>query len=405
MKIRSKLPCDATMAVHARVEIRQAGGIMTADQALPFQIAGAEWLGEQSAKPPQFGDCGPPMPKIDFGPAIAFPGLVNSHDHLEFNCYPPLGTPLYGDFTEWSRDVHADHAELVAMVEAIPRSARLRAGLLKNLLWGVTAVAHHGRQLPTGLAAPIRIIAEFDVVHSPEFEWRGRLEFLKAWRRRPVVAHLAEGTTGESRDRALQFMRWNVFRRPLVGVHGVALKAPDFGRLDGLVWCPASNQFLLGQTADIASASRSTAILFGTDAAISAPGTLWDHFRIARQDRRVSERDLFQSVTAGATKFWRLNDGNGDFVVARRREREPWAAFFAITPADILLVVSQGQVVLVDQEIAASCADRFWPLCAASASVANKRVAIDTARMVSDFRQHAPVFDVAGMMQRFMGDR
>src|SRR3954470_20281375 len=108
----------------------------------PFQIVGAEWLGAALGLPP-------PAPlrsragngvTIDVGPAVALPGLINSHDHLEFNCYPPLGNPPYRSFTEWSIDVHRDHRSLVEAVEAIPRPVRLLFGVLKNLLSGVTTV-------------------------------------------------------------------------------------------------------------------------------------------------------------------------------------------------------------------------------------------------------------------------
>jgi len=68
---------------------------------------------------------------IDVGTAVALPGLINSHDHLEFNCYPPLGTPPYRSFTEWSIDVHRDHRSLVDAVEAIPRPSASSSGSSK----------------------------------------------------------------------------------------------------------------------------------------------------------------------------------------------------------------------------------------------------------------------------------
>ena len=33
--------------------------------------------------------------KISFENAVAFPGLINSHDHLDFNNYPQLGNKIY----------------------------------------------------------------------------------------------------------------------------------------------------------------------------------------------------------------------------------------------------------------------------------------------------------------------
>ncbi len=298
------------------------------------------------------GDGPPPTGLADYtsaGEVIAFPGLVNSHDHLEFNCYPPTGLPPYRDFLGWRDDVQADRAAVEA-VEAIPREARHQIGILKNLLWGVTAVADHG-----GLrdeAGPVRVLAPFKDLHSPElgkpYSWLAGLK--------PVVMHLAEGVTPESRRRALDYLGWNLWGRPVAGVHGVSFEDGDFARLAALIWCPGSNLFLFGRTANAAAAARRTQLLFGTDATISAPGTLWDHLRYARGG--VLEETIFASLTRNADRFWGL-DRKQDFVVARRRSSEKWDAFFALTPADILAVVKDGRPVLLDPVLAQTCPDGF----------------------------------------------
>jgi hypothetical protein len=118
--------------------------------------------------------------------------------------------------------------------------------------------------------------------------------------------------------------------------------------LAALIWCPASNEFLFGRTADAAEAARRTTLLFGTDSTLSAPGTLWDHLRTVRN--RVETPLLFAALTGAADRFWTL-PARRDFVVARRRGSDPWDAFFAITPEDILLVVKDGQPVLVDSSL------------------------------------------------------
>jgi len=330
-------------------------------------------------------------------------GLVNSHEHLEFNCYPTLGTPPYSDFLDWSVQVHRDYSALVAEVEGVPRAARVKVGLLKNLLSGVTSVVHHGTKVPQELSSPIRVISNFDTVHSPELDPRAPWEFLKGWRRRPIVAHLAEATTAESRRRALGLLRWNVFRRRVIGVHGVALTGSDFLELDALVWCPASNLFLLGRTSDIAAANKQTTILFGSDSTISAPGTLWDHVRIARNLGSLSDIELFGSLTLDALRFWNATGGEIDFVVARRRESEPWAAFFAITPVDLMLVVSQGRVVLADEAIVVSRPDLCASLAPLSLGSTRKYVAMDIETLRSDFTDRAPNLDIEAMIKRLAG--
>ena len=280
----------------------------------------------------------------DLGDAIAFPGLVNSHDHLEFNCYAPTGKPPYRDFVDWAQDVQAAR-EVLGAVEAIPLGLRRRLGILKNLLWGVTAVADHGGADQAG-DDPVTVLTPYKDLHSAEFGKR------RSWLAGlgPVVMHLAEGDTPACRRRALSYLRWNLLRRPVAGVHGVALEGDDFERLDALVWCPASNLYLFGRTADAAAAARRTTLLFGTDSTLSAPGTLWDHLRYARGS--IIETEIFKALTSAPDRFWKLPPRQ-DFVVARRRHADKWDAFFALKPKDILLVVKDGKPVLSTRKLGA----------------------------------------------------
>lgn len=331
---------------------------------------------------------GPPPPDLpgltgQLGEVIVFPGLVNSHDHLEFNCYAPTGMPPYADFVGWARDVQAAR-EVLASVEAIPLALRRRFGLLKNLLWGVTAVADHGG----GRAEaddPITVLTPYKDLHSPEFgrrrSWLGGSS--------PVVMHLAEGTTPASRTRALRYLRWNLLRRPVAGVHGVALRGQDFAKLSALIWCPASNHFLFGRTADAMEAARRTTLLFGTDSTLSAPGTLWDHLRMAQDS--MEGPPLLAALTGTAERFWHL-PARRDFVVARRLRRDPWDSFLALTPDDILLVIKDGEPVLADRSLGAP-AHGLHPL-------GSKYVRLPLPAMLREVERY---IDPAALISRFAG--
>lgn len=326
------------------------------------------------------------------GDVIAFPGLVNSHDHLDFNCYPPTGAPPYGDVIAWSRDVQAKRT-LIETIEAIPAPIRTQFGLLKNLLWGVTAVADHGGRPSSG---PITVLTCHACLHSPEAERWGRLKLLAG--SNTVVAHIAEGTTPESRARARRFLRWNLRHRPIAGVHAVSFEAEDFARLEALIWCPASNLFLFGRTADVAAAAQRTRILFGTDSTLSAPGTLWDHLRQVRG--MLPDHDLLASLTVKAGDFWNLPPSHwqNNFVVARRRRADRWDSFFALTPADILLVVSGGEIALADSALAEGLA-----LSGSFSTVADtqKFVRLPVPDMVRQIREAS--LDQAALFDRLTG--
>src|SRR6266700_2059917 len=108
--------------------------------------------------------------------AIAFPGLINSHDHLDFNLFPLLGNRIYNNYTAWGRDIHAKNAAEIAAVLRVPQQLRTRWGLYKNLLNGFTTVVNHGEKLETGKEL-ISVLQDCNNLHSVGFEknWRWKL--------------------------------------------------------------------------------------------------------------------------------------------------------------------------------------------------------------------------------------
>src|SRR5436309_11620189 len=81
--------------------------------------------------------------EIDLRRFLILPGLINAHDHLEFNLYPRLGRGPYPNAGAWARDVYRPEESPVRELLAIPKNTRLLWGGLKNLLSGVTTVCHH----------------------------------------------------------------------------------------------------------------------------------------------------------------------------------------------------------------------------------------------------------------------
>src|SRR6185312_14526801 len=100
--------------------------------------------------------------------------------------------------------------------------------------------------------------------------------------RRPFAIHIGEGTDKASHDEINELIRWNLFKRKIIGVHGVAMDEDQAAAFEALVWCPASNYFLLNDTASIDELKIKTTILFGTDSTLTSSWNLWEHLRIAR---------------------------------------------------------------------------------------------------------------------------
>lgn len=280
---------------------------------------------------------------LDLKGALAFPGLINSHDHLEFNCYEQLGAGRYQDYVEWGKAIHDHYAKQISEVESIPRALRIRIGIVKNLLCGVTAVAHHGSN-PECDSSPVQVIAGTRSVHSPRL---GRLSAMLIPGGSAVVVHVGEGVGPEAEREIDDFLRWNIWRKRLIAVHGIAMRPDQARRFSAVVWCPVSNEFLFGATAPIAPLKDKTVILLGTDSTLTAPWNIWDHIRRARELGALTDNELIAALTANAERVWNL-PARTDIVVARKKGEDPLKAFFDINPEDILLVSRGGAVVLVD---------------------------------------------------------
>ena len=297
-------------------------------------------------------------PSLSFENAMAFPGLINSHDHLDFNCFPQIGNRIYNNYTEWSRDIKKHNQQEIDAVLKIPVRLRTQWGLYKNLLNGVTTVVNHGEHLKIAENL-IGVFQDCYSLHSIHFEnnWKYQLNriFKKRW---SFVIHVGEGTDKSSGDEIDTLTKWNLFRRKLVGVHGVAMKNSQARRFHAMVWCPVSNYFLLNATADVSLLKKHTQVVFGTDSTLSAGWNIWDHFRAARKTAMLTDKELFDAGTSTAAMVWDLNKGiiragkDADIVVVRSAPgKSEMDNFYALNPDDILLVMHRGIIRLFDESL------------------------------------------------------
>lgn len=291
----------------------------------------------------------------------AFPGLINSHDHLDYNLFPQLGHGPYANYLEWGPDIHRQDKEAIAAVLHIPKSLRIQWGLYKNLLNGITTVVQHG-ELPPVYHAPIRIHTQSYTLHSVGLERRWRYRLNRPFRkRRPFVIHIGEGTDDAARKEIDILIRNNYWRRELIGVHGVAMTEAQARHFKAVVWCPDSNQFLLNATAPVAVLKAHTNILFGTDATVSASWNMGQQLRAARALQLLPDEVLIESVTSTAAAVWKLKDTGkllpgymADIVVVKPETIPVHSAdaFFSLDPATIQLVLHGGKPVLYDHSLA-----------------------------------------------------
>jgi len=295
---------------------------------------------------------------IRFKNAVAFPGLINSHDHLEFNLFPKLGRKIYRDYIEWGDDIHQTHKSLIGKIQKIPYGLRYLYGLYKNLITGVTTVVHHGNGDAFQFDNLPDVHINYNYLHSTRLQnkWKLKLNLLPEGS--PFLIHTGEGTNEESSGEVTDLLKWNLFRRDLIGIHGISLNETQSKKFKAIVWCPDSNLFLYNKTADISNIKKYTDILFGTDSNVSSDWNIWNHIRLAKKLAYLNDIELFESLTLTPAKTWNLGTkgklnkgGTADIVVTRRKSRNDFESFYAINPDDILLIVKNGKPVFIDEEL------------------------------------------------------
>jgi hypothetical protein len=204
----------------------------------------------------------------------------------------------------------------------------------------------------------VTVLQNSHSLHSAGFEknWKRKLNnpFKKNL---PFVIHTGEGNDAAAGIEIDELIKWNFFKNPVVAVHGVAMNALQAKHFKALVWCPASNYFLLDRTADVAKLKENTSIIFGTDSTLTAGWNTWEHIRLARKQMGLTDEELFNALTKTAASIWGLDDvgniragQNADIVIAKANDTS-WDSFYAINPVDILLVMHKGRIGLFDESI------------------------------------------------------
>jgi Cytosine deaminase and related metal-dependent hydrolases len=295
--------------------------------------------------------------EIKFSNAIVFPGLINSHDHLDFNLFPRLGNRKYNNYTEWGPTIQSTYASNIDTIIQIPQNLRYNWGIIKNLLGGVTSVVHHGTKFQK-FSSPIRIIDQFQHLHSVHFEKYWKLRLNNPLRRKQYcVIHSGEGIDDIAYNEINELIRFNFLKKKLIGVHGVCMDGEQAKSFTGLVWCPQSNEWMFSKTAEIEKLKQLIPIVFGTDSTLTSDWNIWNHIRDARKMKKLTDTELIQALTCNAANLWKLNAGSieigkaADLVVAEKREDDPVEAFFHVDHENILLIISNGRIVLMDEKI------------------------------------------------------
>ena len=293
---------------------------------------------------------------VDVSGLLLLPGLINAHDHLEFALFPRLGRGPYPNAKAWATDIyHPDEAPIKECL-AVPKEIRLRWGGLRNLLSGVTAVAHHNPYERTFRANfPVRVVRRYGWAHSLDFSPDLAERYRRTPRHYPFLVHAAEGTDESARNEIGRLRALGVLGPNTVVVHGVGASPTELPAVGGVVWCPSSNLFTLGQTLSAAALRSGAPVALGTDSSLTAAGDLADEWCAAR--RFLPGAEIYPMLTTQAARVLRLSSGEGsireggvaDLVAVADAGQSPAEALGHLRPE---MVVIGGRIRLVSLESA-----------------------------------------------------
>ena len=355
---------------------------------------------------------------VDLDGRFVLPGLINAHDHLELNHYGTLKVrEQYGNARQWM----ADLAPVIRSPEVREKSRtrladRLFVGGLKNVLSGVTTVAHHNPMYCAfGLHYPVRLVSRFGWAHSLGMEHgpvgaHGEPGGIVAERAAstpldlPFIVHAAEGVDALAASEIDTLEAQGSLRSNTVIVHGLAI-APDrwhrlFDQGVSLVWCPQSNVFLFGRTlcmpCVLESPNARGRVCLGTDSRVTGARDVLDELREAAKSA-VDPADLFRMVTSWPADIFRLPDAGrirvgapADFTVIPSKAETAGEALLRCARADVSLVVRRGTPILGDPGLEPAFAARCVHVRSIEVDGQRRLIQADLARRIERCSIHEP---------------
>lgn len=353
--VGARLTLDATTALPGTIEIRR-------------NRISRIGLGESAFKPAR--QISTDVMDIDLTGYLILPGLINSHDHLEFSLYPRLGNGRYLSYEHWAHDIHHPDLPPVCEHRSVSKSTRLMWGAIKNLLCGVVTVCHHNPfefQL-FNEDFPVEVVRDYGWDHSLIFGKNVAEAFQSTPPDSPFVIHVGEGVDENSEQEIFLLDRMGALSTRTVIVHGVALTQPGLELLRrrgaSLIWCPSSNLFLFGRTLEWETLKTVPRCALGSDSSLTGTGDLLDEIRLAYHKLGVPPHDLFSLVTTRATDVLRLArrkatltiGAPADLIAITDTGRSPAETLVEASYRNVELVISRGRPRLFSDRMM-----RRWP--------------------------------------------
>ena len=301
-----------------------------------------------------------------------YPGLINTHDHLQGNYRPPVGPKpggFYLTWLPWDNDLKA--SDTFRERSKLSREDLYNLSGYKCLFSGVTTVNDHFPQkfnakiLPT---LPIRAILEYGLAHestSYDLKWGDGVEVehsravKNSW---PFITHLAEGFDKEAMDSVNNLESAGILDSHCLFVHCIGFSDEDIKKVAkagaSISWCGFSNKFMFNVTCKIRKFIKAGInVTIGTDSSASGSANLLEEMRYDRTLYRtmygedLDPKIMFKMVTSNAAKaFWMedrigsLEEGKlADILVIKAKLDNPYENLLGAKMEDIELITLAGK--------------------------------------------------------------
>jgi cytosine/adenosine deaminase-related metal-dependent hydrolase len=284
-----------------------------------------------------------------------YPGFINAHDHLEMNLYSKLGSSHYKNYVEWANDIYKPSESPIREIEKVNIRDRLLWGGLKNLIAGVTTVVHHN-PWHSSLGKkqfPLKVLKKMAWSHSLAFGKKIQHDF-PVKKNIPFVIHAAEGVDEMAGLEIIKLNTLRLLKENTVLVHAIALNDETIKLLQdtqcSVIWCPASNMFLFGQTCPTTKLKGKIKIGLGSDSTLTGSPTILDEMRRALETGLTNSREICEMVTNSPAQIFNLPapaiqvSQPADFFITPARDKDYFENLIQLNPSDITMVVVDGKI-------------------------------------------------------------
>jgi 5-methylthioadenosine/S-adenosylhomocysteine deaminase len=312
---------------------------------------------------------------------VVYPGLIDLHNHLAYNCLPLWAPPgrqePFSSREQWPRlPAYTTDVRMPTLaLTQVASKALLKYVETKAVVGGVTAIQGSAKMSRPYEGWLVRNV-EYETFGSTQksvfqsVRTLGKDDFPTARAHMTggsaFIYHLAEGTS-PTLVREYTALKDNDCLHPsLVAIHATALGDPEYADWgphgSSMVWSPLSNLWLYRHTSDVVAARRhGIRVCLGADWAPSGSKHLLGELKVADLWNRAatglgqafSDSELCEMVTANPADALGWSDRVGrvkpglfaDLLVLQRRLPDPHRNLIEATEQDIKLVLVGGRPV------------------------------------------------------------